>query len=92
MQTSESARTFEGMKDDLLRSHPGQFALVCGPRLMGVYPSIDEALAAASQAFDDEEVTAGAPMLITEIAPHASVRVTATPFRRATAPGAAARL
>jgi hypothetical protein len=92
MQTSESARTFEGMKDDLLRSHPGQFALVCGPRLVGVYPSIDDALAAASQAFDDDALAPGTSLLISEISLHSSVRVTATPFRKAPAPAAAARL
>jgi hypothetical protein len=46
---SEAARTFELMKADLLRSVPGQFALVCGQRLVGVYPSIDEAMVAMSK-------------------------------------------
>lgn len=86
MFTSEAARTFEAMKGDLLRSHPGQFALVCGQRLVGVYPSIDLAMEAASLAFDDD-LMAGLTVLISEIAEHAAVRVQATPYRR---PAAAA--
>lgn len=85
MFTSESARTFEAMKQDLLRSFPGQFALVCGPRLMGVFESIDTALLAASRAFDDDTLEPGTPILISEIAARASVRVMATPHRRSDA-------
>jgi hypothetical protein len=81
MFTSEAARTFEAMKEDLIRSFPGQFALVCGRRLMGVYASVDEAMMAASRAFDDE-LPAGMPILISEIATTASVRVLATPYKR----------
>jgi hypothetical protein len=88
MVVSESALTFEAMKDDLLRSFPGQFALVCGPRLMGVYHSVDEALGAASQVFEADEIPAATPILISEIAVRASVRVFATPYRRP-APAAA---
>jgi len=90
MLTTEAARTFEAMKDDLLRSFPGQFALVCGPRLMGVYRNVDEALLAASCAFDADDLPDGAPILISEIAAagasRAAVRVMATPYRRAGAP------
>jgi hypothetical protein len=81
MFTSEAARAFEAMKDDLLRSFPGQYALVCGRRLMGIYPTVDEAMVAASTAFEDY-LPAGVPILITEIAVQASVRVMATPYRR----------
>jgi len=88
---SEAARTFELMKADLLRSFPGQFALVCGQKLVGVYPSIDEAMVATSEAFD-EYLPAGAPILITEIAETVTVRISATPFRRASPqPAIAAR-
>jgi hypothetical protein len=82
MFASESARTFEAMKDDLLRSFPGQFALVCGRRLVGVFASVDEAMTAASKVFDGDELTAGTPILISEIAVRASVRVLATPYGR----------
>jgi hypothetical protein len=85
MFSDESARTFDAMKDDLIRSFPGQFALVCGRRLVGVYPRVDDALLAASRAFEAEDLPAGAPILIAEIAAQASVRVMATPFRRAAA-------
>ena len=81
MFTSEAARAYEAMKDDLLRSFPGQYALVCGQRLMGIYPTVDEAMMAASTAFE-EYLPAGTPILITEIAVQASVRVMAMPYRR----------
>ena len=86
----EGARTFESMKTDLLRSFPGQFALICGQKLVGVYATIDEAMVATSEAFD-EYLPAGMPIFISEIAEPASVRITATPVRRAP-PQAAARL
>ena len=38
---------FEQMKAELVRKHPGQFAVVCGRRLLGVYPTVDEALLAS---------------------------------------------
>jgi hypothetical protein len=82
MFTSEAARTFEAMKDDLLRAFPGQFALVCGRRLMGVYANVDEAMVAASRAFETNDLPAGTPILISEIAARASVRVMATPYKR----------
>jgi len=85
MLASESARTFEAMKDELLRSFPGQYALVCGPRLMGVFRSVDEAMGAASRLFEHDDLPAGTPVLISEIAARASVRVLATPYKR-TAP------
>ena len=81
---TEAARTYELMKDDLLRSFPGQFALICGQRLVGVYASIDEAMVATSEAFD-EYLPAGMPILITQIAEQVTVRITATPFRRGAA-------
>jgi hypothetical protein len=82
MFASESARTFEAMKDDLLRSFPGQYALVCGQRLMGVFASVDEAMVAASKVFEGDDLAAGTPILISEIAMRASVRVLATPYNR----------
>jgi hypothetical protein len=82
MFTSEPARTFEAMKNDLLRSFPGQYALICGRRLIGVFPTVDEAMTAASSAFE-EYLPTGTPILISEIAEKATVRVLATPYRRA---------
>jgi hypothetical protein len=91
MFASESARTFEAMKDELIRSFPGQFALVCGRRLVGVYAKVDEAMGAASALFDDDELPQGTPILISEIALRASVRVLATPYKRAAATAVASR-
>jgi hypothetical protein len=88
MPSSQAARAFDAMKADLLRGFPGQFALVCGPRLMGVYESLDDALAATSRLFDDDDLPPGVPILISEIAARASVRVVATPYRRVTSPRA----
>ena len=68
LASSEEARTFESLKAELLRSSPGQFAAVCGKKLLGVFASVDEALQAASDAFDADTLPAGAPILITEIA------------------------
>jgi hypothetical protein len=81
--SSEEARVFEAMKDDLLRSSPGRFAVVCGQRLLGVFASVDEALMAASTAFDAHQLPAGAPILISEIAETVTIRVMATPHRHA---------
>jgi hypothetical protein len=91
MLASEAARTFEAMKTELIRSFPGQFALVCGRRLMGVYASADDAMHAASKLFEADELPQGTPILISEIAMRASIRVLATPYRRAPAPAVAAR-
>ena len=89
MASDESGRTlhtvFEAMKDDLIRSFPGQFALVCGRRLVGVYARVDDALLAASRAFEADDLPEGASILIAEIGAQATVRVTATPYRRAAA-------
>jgi len=79
LASSEEARTFESLKSELIRSSQGKFAAVCGKKLLGVFSSVDEALQAASDAFDDDTLPAGAPILITEIAETVSVRVMATP-------------
>jgi hypothetical protein len=81
--SSEESRTYESLKADLLRLSPGKFAAVCRKRLLGVFASIDDALTAASDAFDDDALPEGAPILITEIAERASVRVMATPQQKA---------
>jgi hypothetical protein len=89
MLASEAARTFEAMKDDLIRSFPGHYALVCGRRLVGVFRQVDEAMGAASRLFDDDSLPPGTPILISEIALQVSVRIFATPFKRAGAAAAA---
>ncbi len=86
MLASEAARTFEAMKAELIRTFPGQFALVCGKRLVGVFVHVDEAMAAVSRLFEDDDLAPGTPILITEIAVRSSVRVFATPYKRAAAP------
>lgn len=83
MFASEAARTFEAMKAELLKTFPGQYALVCGHRLMGVYRSADEAMSAAHALFISDELPAGTPILVSEIALRSSVRVLATPYRAA---------
>ena len=60
-RVSEEQRTFETMKADLVRSHPGRFAVICGPRLLGVFESVDEALLASSRAFDARQLPEGTP-------------------------------
>jgi len=90
MFASESARTFEAIKDELIRTFPGQFALVCGQRLIGVFKLAEEAMGAASKLFDDDELPAGTPILVSEIALRASVRVLATPYKRRAVDGVTA--
>ena len=62
-----------------------------GLRLVGVFASVDDAMSAATRLFDEDDLPAGTPILISEIAARASVRVLATPYRRAPSAAAAAR-
>jgi hypothetical protein len=80
----EEQRAFETMKPDLVKRHPGQFAVFCERRLLGIYDSADDALAASSRAFDAGTLPEGADLFISEIAEQASLRVTARPYPRAT--------
>ncbi|MBC8133908.1 MAG: hypothetical protein H7X95_13065 [Deltaproteobacteria bacterium] len=82
MGVSESQGTFESMQSDLVRKHPGRFAVVCASRLLGVYESVDDAFLATSRAFDGGGLPEGAPLLITELVERAAVRVTARPYLR----------
>lgn len=75
-------RAFEKLKPELVRTHPGRFAVLCGGRLLGVFESVDEALLASSMAFDSGELAEGESVFITEIAEHSSLRVTAWPTPR----------
>ena len=80
---SEEQQAFEAMKPELVRSHPGGFAVMCGRRLVGVFESVDDALLASSRAFDAGSLPEGAPVFISEIAENVSLRVTARPFTAA---------
>ena len=82
-------RAFEKMKPELVRTHPGRFAVLCGVRLLGVFASVDEALLASSEAFDSGGLAEGESVFITEIAEHASLRVTAWPTPRPRDPAVA---
>ena len=79
LSTSDEMRFFDSCKSQLLARHAGQFAVVCGRRLVGVHPSLAGALDAAAAAFADGVLEEGAPILISEIAEHARLRVVAEP-------------
>jgi len=85
-------RAFEELKPELVRTHLGRFAVLCGGRLLGVFASVDEALLASSMAFDSGELTEGESVFITEIAEQVSLRVTAWPTPRPRDPALAPRL
>ena len=74
----EERRFFESCKAELLRRFPGHFAVICGRHLLGVYPSLDRALAAVADGFEDCNLPEGTPILITEIAEEVSLRVVAS--------------
>lgn len=78
----EEQATFEAMQPELVRRHPGRFAVVCATRLLGVFESVDDALLASSRAFDAGGLPDGAPVLITELAERAAIRVLARPYAR----------
>lgn len=79
-------KAFEEMKAELIRKHPGQFAVVCGRRLLGVFETVDEALLASSRLFGASILPEGAAVYITEIADESSLRVTARPYVRTEVP------
>lgn len=74
--------TFETLKADLVRRYPGQFAVLCGDSLLGVYDTVEDALLAVSSAFDECALPEAVPVLISEIADPVTVRVTALPYPR----------
>lgn len=45
---------FNEKKDELLRTHPGQFALIKGRTLLGIFPTREEAYAEGVQRFGGE--------------------------------------
>lgn len=50
----EELAFFNEKKDELLRTHPGQFALIKGRTLLGIFPTREEAYAEGVQRFGGE--------------------------------------
>lgn len=63
----EEVGFFEARKRELCAQYPGQFAVILGRRLLGVQPSLEDALRATADLFDAGELPAGVPILISEI-------------------------
>lgn len=63
----------------LLEQFSGHFAVLCGKRLLGVCPSLDQALQTATEALSDGLIAEGQPILINEIGTSPGVRVVAEP-------------
>ena len=59
---------------------PGPFAVVCGPKLIGVHTSLEDALQAASEAFATKRIKSGLPILINELGPTPRLRAVAKPI------------
>lgn len=81
LSAQEETHFFDTCKHALLERYAGQFAVVCGRRLVGVHTSLDRALKAASDAFSAGCFEDGAPILINEIGEQPRVRVVAQPKR-----------
>jgi hypothetical protein len=75
----DESRFFDSCKPQLLERYAGQFAVVCGRKLIGVHTSLEQALKAAAEAFGDGLLEDGAPILISEISEDAKLRVIAEP-------------
>jgi hypothetical protein len=75
----DESRFFDSCKPQLLERYAGQFAVVCGRKLIGVHTSLEQALKAASEAFGDGLLEDGAPILISEISEDSKLRVVAEP-------------
>lgn len=79
LSAHEELRFFDSCKPELLERYAGQFAVVCGRKLIGVHTSLEQALQAAGDAFGDGLLEDGALILISEIAPDSKLRVVAQP-------------
>jgi hypothetical protein len=75
----DESRFFDSCKPALLERYAGQFAVVCGRKLIGVHTSLELALKAAGEAFGDGLLEDGAPILISEISEDSKLRVVAEP-------------
>lgn len=76
---SHETRFLETWRPELLERYAGQFAVVCGRRLLGVHSSLEGALRAAAEAFGHGAIEEGAPILINEITETARLRAVAEP-------------
>ena len=74
---NEDSAYFDTCRQALLEEHTGKFAVVCGRRLLGIHNSLDLAMKAAAEAWNDGELSDGAPILINEIGEAPRVRVVA---------------
>jgi hypothetical protein len=72
-------RFFDVQKPELLERYAGQFAVVCGRKLVGLHASLELALKAAADAFGQGLMEDGAPILISEIGENARLRAVAEP-------------
>ena len=79
LSAHDESRFFDSCKPQLLERYAGQFAVVCGRRLIGVHTSLEQALRAAADAFGDGRLEDGAPILISEISEETRLRVVAEP-------------
>lgn len=76
---ADESRFFDSRKPELLERYAGQFAVVCGRKLVGVHTSLELALKAAAEAFTQGGLEEGSPILISEISDPARLRVVAEP-------------
>jgi hypothetical protein len=76
----DESRFFDSCKPELLERYAGQFAVVCGRKLIGVHVSLEQALKAAADAFGDGQLEDGSPILISEISEESKLRVIAEPW------------
>jgi hypothetical protein len=81
LSANEESRFFDDCRPALLEHYSGQFAVVCGKRLLGVHASLELALQSAADAFSQGLLQDGAPILIDEIGAVPRVRVVAEPKR-----------
>ncbi len=77
----EASGSLDFSSPALLEQFSGHFAVLCGNRLLGVCPSLDQALQTASEAFSDGALEEGKPILINEIGSLPGVRIVAEPTR-----------
>jgi hypothetical protein len=82
LSAQQETNYFDTCKHALLDRYAGQFAVVCGRRLMGVHASLELALKAASDAFSAGFLEDEAPILINEIGEQPKVRVIAQPTKQ----------
>jgi hypothetical protein len=75
LATGEELGFFEHRKKELCDLYPGQFAVILGQRLVGVYASLEDALSSTADRFDAGELPAGVPILVSEIADTPRLRV-----------------